>query len=183
MGLDLPFKRKMACWALLAVLAADVPGAAAAALPPDPLPVVALSAGAAEIFDHDTFFCASIEWRPAFRVLRHLGPDFVVGTGRHGEMCAAVGVFCDIPIGSSLLLTPSFDAGYYNSADEGRDLGFDLEFRSAVQFCWRFDSGYRIGVTFDHLSNGSLADRNPGTEALTLTFVCPLCRGCPSSAP
>lgn len=70
-------------------------------------------------------------------------------------------------------LTPSFGAGLFNETDEFR-LGQSLEFRSGLEGGYRFNNGYRLGVAIFHLSNGGLADENPGTEALVLSLTMPL---------
>jgi len=146
--------------------------------PPAAPPPAALSlyAGAAGIFDDDTFACAAAGFRPAVRWFRHFGPDFLVGTGRHGEFYAAAGLFLDLPLGERLVLAPSFGVGYYNSAAHGCDLGFDLQFCSTLRLDWRFASGFRAGIAFSHLSNGALSDYNPGIESLFLTIAAPLGR-------
>lgn len=161
---------------LLLLLLLPLPAIAAAAddQSPPPTPNLVLSAGAADIFDSAPFACATVNYRPAFRLFDILGPDLLVGTGRHHEFYAAAGIFCDLPLVSRLLLVPSFGLGYYNSAAHGRDLGFDLQFCTSLQLAWRFTAGPRLGLTISHLSNGSLSDYNPGTESLTLSITLPL---------
>ena len=156
------------------LLALPALAAAADAERPAPTPNLVLSAGAADIFDSAPFACATVNYRPAFRLFDILGPDLLAGTGRHHEFYAAAGVFCDLPLVSRLLLVPSFGLGYYNSAAHGRDLGFDLQFCTSLQLAWRFAAGPRLGLTISHLSNGSLSDFNPGTETLTLSVTLPL---------
>ena len=162
--------------ALFLSLLLALPALAAAAndQSPPPTPNLVLSAGAADIFDSAPFACATVNYRPAFRLLGILGPDLMAGTGRHHEFYAAAGIFCDLPLVSRLLLVPSFGLGYYNSAAHGRDLGFDLQFCTSLQLAWRFAAGPRLGMTISHLSNGSLSDFNPGTESLTLSVTLPL---------
>ena len=95
------------------------------------------------------------------------------GTGNNHEFYAAVGVLLNIEIGRGWVLTPSFGGGYYN-ASSGIDLGFDAEFRSGVELSKRLPNGHRFGLNFAHLSNGSLSDKNPGTESLGIVYSIPL---------
>lgn len=71
------------------------------------------------------------------------------------------------------LIIPSFGAGIFR---DGKDLklGDTLEFRSGLEFAYRFDKGYRAGVAIFHLSNGGLSSSNPGTEALVFSFSIPI---------
>lgn len=83
------------------------------------------------------------------------------------------GVLVDIYLGRRFVLTPSFAAGYYYDGD-GRDLGYGLEFRSSVELSYRFDDRTRLGLSFYHISNASLGDKNPGTEVLGIVYSIPL---------
>lgn len=71
------------------------------------------------------------------------------------------------------MLTPSFAVGAYEDGD-GKDLGGTLEFRSAVELSYRLDDRARLGLAFDHISNASIYDDNPGTESLVLMYAIPL---------
>ena len=75
----------------------------------------------------------------------------------------------------SEIFTPGFGGGYYNAAS-GLDLGFDAEFRSSLELSRRFRNGSRLGFVFAHVSNGSLGDKNPGSETLGLNCAVPLDR-------
>lgn len=80
------------------------------------------------------------------------------------------------------LLAPSLGAAKSENGasfvfiDDGRDirLGHELEFRSGIKISYEFDSKWRVGVGLFHLSNGGLADRNPGTEPVFLGLSVPL---------
>ena len=148
-------------------------------------PLLSLGTGIAQIFDSHQEFYWSMDYRPAFRFF-HVGPWLSFGTGRNHEFYAAVGVLLDLELVRGWVLTPSFGGGYYN-ASSGLDLGFDAEFRSALELARRFPNGHRLGLSFAHLSNGSLSDHNPGTEALGITYSFPLDflfrRTAPAAAP
>jgi lipid A 3-O-deacylase len=86
------------------------------------------------------------------------------------------GVLVDLFFGRRWVLTPSFAAGYYENGD-GRDLGYELEFRSSIELSYRFDDRSRLGLSFYHLSNASIGDTNPGTEVLSVVYSIPLGSG------
>lgn len=135
-------------------------------------PLLSLNAGAAEIFDSHPEPFWSIEYRPAFRFYR-FGPWLLFGSGKDEAFYAAVGVLIHLELGHDWVLTPSFGGGYYNAVD-GLDLGFDAEFRSGIELTKRFRNQHRLGISFTHLSNGSLSERNPGTETFGLVYSFPL---------
>lgn len=145
--------------------------------PPAPVPLLTLSGGTAELFDGADRPFGSIGWRPAARLGGHLGADFLVALGTHGEKYVAAGFFCELPLVSRLVLTPAFTAGWYDhDGEDGHadDLGFPVEFRTSLQLDWCFHCGIRIGLGAFHISNASLGLRNPGTEALALVLSLPL---------
>ena len=156
----------------LAILLGAGPAVSAPPRFADSSPLLSLGVGVGQIFDNHQEFFWGIEYRPAFRIF-HVGPYFLFGTGRNDEFYAAVGVLADVELGRGWVLTPSFGAGYYK-ASSGLDLGFDAEFRTAVEVARRFGRGQRLGLCFAHLSNGSLSDTNPGTETLGISYSIPI---------
>ena len=127
--------------------------------------------GTVELFDSGKALEWHAEFRPAWH-FRHLRPWLFCGTGNHDCFYAALGILIDLRLGDRWLLTPSFGGGYYDS--DGFDLGFHAEFRSGLELTHRFRNGHRLGVVFTHISNGSLGERNPGTETLGLVWCLPL---------
>ncbi len=83
------------------------------------------------------------------------------------------GVLVDVYFGRRLVLTPSFAAGLYHDGD-GTDLGFPVQFRSQLEIAYRFDDRSRLGLSYNHLSNAGLDDRNPGVESLAITYSIPI---------
>ncbi len=64
-------------------------------------------------------------------------------------------------------LGAGFGPGYYDR-HEGADLGSHLEFYSYAELTRKITARQSLCVRLAHISNGSLADRNPGTEILTI---------------
>ena len=69
-----------------------------------------------------------------------------------------------------LTITPSFAPGYYNSGD-GKDLGSALEFKSEVQMSLNLSDSTEFGMSYNHISNASLGDKNPGANSYMLNFL------------
>ena len=66
--------------------------------------------------------------------------------------------------------TPSFAPGYYNEGN-GKDLGHALEFKSEVQLSLELPKQSQIGFSYNHLSNASLGDKNPGANSYMFNFT------------
>lgn len=85
---------------------------------------------------------------------------------------AYAGIRLDVFMGRRFVITPSFAPGIYHDGD-GKDLGHPVQFRSALEFAYRFDDRSRLGLSVYHLSNAGLDDNNPGTEVATLHYSFP----------
>ena len=70
----------------------------------------------------------------------------------------------------SLNFTPSFTPGYYNEGN-GKDLGHALEFKSEVQLSLELPKDSQLGFSYNHLSNASLGDKNPGANSYMFNFL------------
>ena len=70
----------------------------------------------------------------------------------------------------SLNIIPSFTPGYYNQGD-GKDLGHALEFKSEVQLSLDLPKDSQFGFSYNHLSNASLGDKNPGANSYMFNFL------------
>ena len=81
---------------------------------------------------------------------------FMVNTNSSSMLYA--GISLDIFFGNRIVLRPSFAPGWYNR-NRGEDLGYPLEFRSAVELY--------------HMSNAHLGDKNPGEESINLVYSLP----------
>ena len=73
---------------------------------------------------------------------------------------------------NKILFTPSFGLGYYDNGS-GKNLGNDLQFRTTIEFSYELNNENRIGLSFGHISNANLGDKNPGVEILSLTYQVP----------
>ena len=78
------------------------------------------------------------------------------------------GIQANYKIGE-LNIIPSFTPGYYNEGD-GKDLGHALEFKSEVQLSMNLPKDTQFGFSYNHLSNASLGDKNPGANSYMFNF-------------
>ena len=78
------------------------------------------------------------------------------------------GVEWNVDIGE-LMFTPSFAPGLYHEGD-GKDLGHVLEFKSEVQLSYSASNSTNFGVSYNHVSNASLGDKNPGANSYMFNF-------------
>ncbi len=102
-----------------------------------------------------------------------LHPFVGVLTSTDGLFYGYFGLVLDIPLGERLRLSPSVAVGAFEEGG-GRDLGHTVEFRSAVEFSYRFEDRSRVGVVFQHMSNAGLGSKNPGSESVLAVYAIPL---------
>ncbi len=69
-----------------------------------------------------------------------------------------------------LNIIPSFTPGLYEQGD-GKDLGHMLEFKSEVQLSLDLPKDSQFGFSYNHLSNASLGDQNPGANSYMFNFL------------
>ena len=67
-------------------------------------------------------------------------------------------------------LTPSFAPGLYEQGD-GKDLGHTLEFKTEVQLSYDISNNTSLGMSYNHISNASLGDKNPGANSYSFNFL------------
>ena len=79
------------------------------------------------------------------------------------------GIQADYNLGK-INITPSFTPGLYEQGD-GKDLGHMLEFKSELQFSLDLLKGTEMGFSYNHLSNASLGDKNPGANSYMFNFL------------
>ena len=78
------------------------------------------------------------------------------------------GVQAQYKIGS-LNFTPSFTPGLYHEGD-GKDLGHIIEFKSELQISLNLSKTSQLGFSYNHISNASLGDKNPGANSYMFNF-------------
>ena len=130
--------------------------------------------GAFDIFDDETTAEFRLEY--VFPEKQKVGifTPFIgfSGTANSGSYVYS-GIGVDLFFGKHFVVTPSFGAGLYGNGD-GKNLGNPLEFRSGITFAARLSDYSRIGITFHHISNAGLNERNPGEESILVLYSVPV---------
>ena len=69
-----------------------------------------------------------------------------------------------------LKITQSFTPGFYYDGN-GKDLGSPLEFKSEIQIALDLSDTTQLGMSYNHISNASLGDKNPGANSYMFNFL------------
>lgn len=101
-------------------------------------------------------------------------PTLGANADSRGAVYGYGGFNWEVPIGTSgFMITPNFMVGAYHEGGS-RDLGGALEFRSGIELAYQLANAHRVGVAFNHISNASIYDKNPGAETLLLNYSVPV---------
>ena len=68
--------------------------------------------------------------------------------------------------------TPSFGVGYYDDGN-GKKLGNKIEFRTTLELSYQLVNKDRIGISFGHISNANIGNKNPGAEIISISYQKP----------
>lgn len=134
--------------------------------------LIALGAGVFDVFDNRTTAEFRAEYRSDLRLWK-FAPFVGAMTNAEGAFYAYAGLGLDIFLGERFVLTPNAAFGAYADGDS-KDLGGVLEFRTGAEFAYRFNDASRLGLAFNHISNASIYDSNPGTESIVVTYAFPI---------
>ena len=80
------------------------------------------------------------------------------------------GVEWNYAMGGKFKFTPSFAPGLYYEGD-GKDLGHALEFKTEVQISYLISESTNLGMSYNHISNASLGDKNPGANSYMVNLL------------
>lgn len=153
---------------LLALLAAPAEAAA---------PVVEVSGGVHEVLQAGDVAEGGLELQGRALRAPHL-PRFVPGlvpiagviASEDGAVYGYAGFALEFRLTRRFTVTPNWALGAYGPGERGRDLGGLVEFRSALDLSYAVGPRTNVGVSFYHLSNAGIYERNPGTESLVVTY-------------
>ena len=79
------------------------------------------------------------------------------------------GVQAQYKIGK-LNFNPSFTPGLYGQGN-GKDLGSVVEFKTELQLTVDMFESSEFGLKYNHISNASIGDKNPGANSYMLNFL------------
>jgi hypothetical protein len=88
-----------------------------------------------------------------------------------GDYYGFAGFVRDFTLSGPLMLTLNTAIGGYGG--NGYKLGSHFEFRNGAEFSYRFDSGWRAGVGFYHISNAGITRDNGGSESALFNVTMP----------
>ena len=80
------------------------------------------------------------------------------------------GVEWNYDLGGNMKFTPSFAPGLYSQGD-GKDLGHALEFKTEIQASYIISETSSFGISYNHISNASLGDKNPGANSYMFNYL------------
>ena len=106
-------------------------------------------------------------------IYRGLRPLFGIAATTDEAVYGYGGLAWDVYLSDNIILTPNLAVGAFTQGS-GKDLGHAIEFRDAIELNYQFEGGQRLGLHFNHMSNASIGDDNPGTEILMLMYHQPL---------
>ena len=73
---------------------------------------------------------------------------------------------------NNVIFTPSFGVGYYDDGS-GKELGHEIQFRTNLEISYVLKNDNRIGISFSHISNANIGDKNPGVEVISFSYQIP----------
>ena len=80
------------------------------------------------------------------------------------------GVEWNYAMSEKFKFTPSFAPGIYHEGD-GKDLGHALEFKTEIQASYSLSESTSFGMSYNHISNASLGDKNPGANSYMFNLL------------
>ncbi|MDA0787329.1 MAG: acyloxyacyl hydrolase [Proteobacteria bacterium] len=161
--------RKITIMLAVAVMAFAYRPPAAMADDPD---FLTIGGGWYDFNDNMDAFDFRAEYRSDYKLLGFTKPWVGVEATSDQAVYVVGGLLVDLYFGRRWVFTPSFGAGIYADGS-GKDLGHTIEFRSQLEFGYRFDDRSRVSLAVSHISNASLGDNNPGTEIATFYYHIP----------
>ncbi|MDT8440841.1 MAG: acyloxyacyl hydrolase [Desulfuromonadales bacterium] len=139
----------------------------------DDSPSVNVALGTVNLLDAHKKGYLGLEYRVQPLGDWQLRPVLATGWITDAAWHIAAGLKRDFRIDKGWTLTPGFSVLFFEDGDIVT-LGSSIQFKSELEISYRFPGQNRLGLAFFHVSNGGLGDKNPGTEALVLSFGVPL---------
>lgn len=96
-------------------------------------------------------------------------PTLGLAMNSDGGYWAYAGVRYDWQFSPKWTLTPHFAVAAYEDG-ASLDLGYGLEFRSGLDLGYLLNDNSRLSLGVHHMSNADIADDNPGSESLIVTY-------------
>jgi hypothetical protein len=127
-----------------------------------------LAVGSFEAFNEsDDAVAGQVEFRFGQKFF-YFGPLLGVLANSDGGVIGYAGIYLDLALGN-FILSPQTGVGAY-AKGSGKDLGGTFEIISGLGLSYQFAGHSRLGVRYEHISNGNLHDSNPGADHLLLNY-------------
>lgn len=139
----------------------------------EPRDYISFSTAIFDVLQNDI---SSIEGRIEYRVNSSdwlLKPFTGFMANTDGGRYIYAGLFYEIYITDFFSLIPSFAPGFYIK-NFSKDLHSLLEFRTQIEAIIVLSKNLRAGFSFNHISNASLGETNPGVESIAITVQLPV---------
>lgn len=133
---------------------------------------ISIAAGGYDVFHNSTAGEFRAEYRSGAKFF-YLKPFVGVLGTTDSAFYGYGGLLLDIYFGPHFVLMPNAAVGYYDNGN-GKNLGDHAEFRTGAEFAYRFEDHSRLGISFNHISNAGLGEKNPGEEEIGLVFSIPI---------
>ncbi len=101
-----------------------------------------------------------------------IAPTFGLIANRDGGVYGYGGLSIDLAI-DRWRISPLLTAGGYRQG-HSKIIGGPFEFQVGGSFAYELESGTRAGITFAHISNAYLYEKDAGAELLFLSYALPL---------
>jgi len=135
---------------------------------------LSLGIGYYDIADNDSAADFRLEYRDGHKYFWEIKPWAGLEVTSDSSVWIGGGILADLEVSPGLYVIPSFGAGFYEEGSSGKDLGYFIEFRSQLEVAYELQNKQRVGVSFGHISNADLDDKNPGTQVLNLYYHVPI---------
>ena len=93
----------------------------------------------------------------------------VMFTG-HGANHFYTGIYYNFYLYDIIVITPSFAPGLFLE-NKSKKLHYPVEFRSQIEVSVKLLGKTRVGISFNHISNAGLGEKNPGVESFAVTYI------------
>ena len=136
----------------------------------NPTPIFCVGGGYLDAGSRHSGGVVQIEYKWAKYFWHILRPQITLIAPELRSVFLGLGIGWECNLTERITLIPSFSPGFYYKGN-GRNLGFPIEFHSSVELSFRLNNKNWVGIQIYHISNAHLSRKNPGLNAVTLSFA------------
>lgn len=135
----------------------------------EPRHEIVIGAGVYDPLDERTTAAFEVEYRPPLRLMNLVRPLGGVMINADGGGMAYAGFGLEFSLTDTVAVMPYTSVGGYWQGDS-KSLGSAFQFRSGLELGYFMGNGHRIALSMLHISNANTAERNPGTEVISVRY-------------